>query len=220
MNKYLGVGRWQSLPPPSGSYTPTQEKISTISPICVPRATSEMIPPVEIQRQAANSIIVPTQPPLADRQVVITQTITYPDSTLTAVVTLGNGGSQTNTAAAPPVSDSPTSTGSAPESSSASGGLSQQQIGIIVGCCVGAAILIVIIWCCVAASRRKKDSDSLTSYYSYYTSSYFSDITMPRDTRWPAWRSVTPPVVPMYRARPPIPQWTANARASTTYVRR
>lgn len=174
----------------------------------------EMIAPSEFPRRAASLIATTAQPQLDERQVVITQTLTYPSSTVTAFVTLGNSG--TPTTSAPPVSGD----GSISDSSS-SGGLSQAQVGIIVGCLVGGVVLIIVAWCCVAKCRQNRaGSDSDSTSYDSYTSSYITEIYEPRSTAWPAWRSIPPPVVPIYRARPPGPAWTANARASTTYVRR
>ncbi|ORY60665.1 uncharacterized protein BCR38DRAFT_44210 [Pseudomassariella vexata] len=158
---------------------------------------------------------VTAQPDVARRQVIITQTITYAQSTLTTVVTLGNGDNDDT------ATDTPRpSTGAG----SSSGGLTQQQIGIILGCCLGVLVLILVIWfCCAFGRHRAYATSSTSSSHDSFMSSYISDVDgppLPRPTRWPQWQSIPPPVVPDYRARPLNPRWMANQRASTTHVRR
>ncbi|KAI0130429.1 hypothetical protein BJ170DRAFT_314743 [Xylariales sp. AK1849] len=170
-----------------------------------------MIAPTQIPLRATASIVVTAQPDVVQRQVTIIQTIAYPDSTFTAVVTLGNGGPATDAPSPPSGGDT------------SSGGLSQEQtIGIIVGSCLGVAVLILVAWCCLSMARRRQVDDGTISTASYdsYDSSYMTSVAQPRRTGWPSWRSIPPPVVPTYRARPVGPQWTANHRASTTYIRR
>ncbi|KAI1849060.1 hypothetical protein JX265_011277 [Neoarthrinium moseri] len=178
-----------------------------------------MLAPTLIPNRAVTVVAVTAQPELVQRQMVITQTITYPASTLTTVVTLGRGGESTavlgaTTAPAAPVS-----------ASTSSQGLTPEQIGIIVGCCVGAAVFVVLLWCCCTAVRRRPGSDTSDgdSYYSHDEVRVPVMPEPPRRMRWPEWRTRPPPVVPTYRALPIGPRYTANrasARASTTYVRR
>ncbi|KAI1474753.1 hypothetical protein K445DRAFT_301214 [Daldinia sp. EC12] len=148
-------------------------------------------------------------PSFTRRQVTLTQTITYPDATSTALVTLDRG--------APPT-DSPAPTWSAGAASS--DGLGQQQIGIIVGCCIGAAVLGIVLWCCCTNRCGCKP-------YSVYNEGdhdviYFSDdmeeIARPERSYWPRFpRSISPPVVPTYVATDTGPQWTAYEASGRYY---
>ncbi|CAJ2503523.1 Uu.00g109170.m01.CDS01 [Anthostomella pinea] len=156
--------------------------------------------------------VIGTQQPVLPRQVVLTQTITYADSTATALVTLDGVG--------PTAAPAPAVHGSA-----ASDGLTQQQIGIIVGTLIGAVVVGLVIWMfCVARRRRQAYIDAYFEGWSEssITSSMIADILPPRRSYWPPFpRSIPPPVVPNYRARVPSPRWTANdvgRRATTTYV--
>ncbi|KAI1803943.1 hypothetical protein F4811DRAFT_522283 [Daldinia bambusicola] len=142
------------------------------------------------------------------RQVTLTQTITYPDATSTAVVTLDRG--------APPT-ESPAPNWNAGAASS--DGLSQQQIGIIVGCCIGAAVLGIVIWCCCTNRCGCRP-------YSIYNDgdedvTYFSDdmeqVAWPERSYWPSFpRSIPPPVIPTYVATDTSPEWMAY-EASNRY---
>ncbi|KAH6657466.1 hypothetical protein BKA67DRAFT_555356 [Truncatella angustata] len=190
---------------------------------------------------------VTAQPRLAERQIVITQTITSSEIVYTTVVTLGRGGGTTagsSTSTSTSVPAAPVT----PVSAGTSGGLTQAQIGIIVGCCVGAAVLVVLAWCCLACTKRRKfpepsieDDSSYTTYTTYES----AEVTRPSASaaRWSNYYRVRPPYPPRYRAVDPGPRWTTNARgravntgprwtanpgpryttnarASTTYVRR
>ncbi|KAK8005577.1 hypothetical protein PG990_011614 [Apiospora arundinis] len=191
----------------------------------------------------ANPPVIAAQPDRIKRQdvVVLTQTIVTPDSTRTAVITLGNGGHPdaggsvaTIAPNSPPSSPPPASSGPPKDT-----GLSPAQIGIILGCCLGAAVLLVILWFCLSRVRIKREFEvnetlERRTWASTYGSSYFTeeeeesrryydnrpnhpDPSVPRRHGWPTWRSIPPPVVPMYRARnPPDRRWQASARASTT----
>ncbi|KAI8960252.1 hypothetical protein F5Y11DRAFT_330641 [Daldinia sp. FL1419] len=142
-------------------------------------------------------------PNVLRRQVTLTQTITYPDATSTAVVTLDRGTPPTTTPA--PSWDA---------GAASSDGLGQQEIGIIVGCCIGALVLGIILWCCCTKRCGCRP-------YSLYNEGdreviYFSDdmeessITQPQRSYWPGFpRSISPPAVPTYIATDTGPQWTA-----------
>ncbi|KAI2615414.1 hypothetical protein GGR54DRAFT_642437 [Hypoxylon sp. NC1633] len=145
-------------------------------------------------------------PTVARRQVTLTQTITYPDSTTTAVVTLDRGG---------PPTDSPAPNWSAGAVSS--DGLGQQQIGIVVGCCIGAVVLGIIIWCCCtgrcgcAPYRTYENPHSSDEYF-------YTEITRPQRTYFPRFpQSIPPPSTPSYTARDSGngPLWQASYDAST-----
>ncbi|KAI0101114.1 hypothetical protein F4814DRAFT_105909 [Daldinia grandis] len=140
---------------------------------------------------------------LVRRQVTLTQTITYPDATSTAVVTLDRG---------TPPTDTPAPSWNAGAASS--DGLSQQQIGIIIGCCLGAAVLGIVLWCCCTNRCGCRP-------YSVYNNGendviYFSDdmeevtIAEPQRSYWPRFpRSISPPATPTYVATDTGPRWTA-----------
>lgn len=167
--------------------------------------------------RAAIGAVVTAQPQIAQRQVLITQTIRSGDAVFTTVLTLGSSGTGTDSPSAPAAPASGSSV-------SSSGGLTQEQIGIIVGCCVGAAVLVILSWCCLAMVRRRRILDHERSRTIYDTpsipSSYLtSEISEPSVARWATYHRQRPPVRPEYTAIPLGPRWTAN-RASTTYVRR
>lgn len=149
---------------------------------------------------------VAAQPtPAQRRQVTLTQTITNGGSVRTAVVTLDRGGPPTDAPAPPSRGDSTSS------------GLTQEQLGIILGCTLGALTLLIIVWFCVSIGRRRRPpSDYDSDSYMSHTGSSVSSINPPRRTGWPQWRSIPPPVVPTYRARPRSPGWRASRRASMT----
>ncbi|KAH8648518.1 hypothetical protein BX600DRAFT_442807 [Xylariales sp. PMI_506] len=175
------------------------------------------------------------------RQVLLTQTITYASTTFTTVVTLGRGDPTSETVAAP------TLTTIAPTpvvvvTPSTDGGLTSLQLGIILGCVLGAALLIAVVLCCLLTARRRaaqqsSGSSDSSGYYDYGTgSSSMSEVSSfegrhPRRgpgggggggirQYWRSWRSVPPPVVPVYSARDPGPRYTANVRVPRgTYVR-
>ncbi|KAI0172969.1 hypothetical protein GGR52DRAFT_546849 [Hypoxylon sp. FL1284] len=145
---------------------------------------------------------VPERQEVERRQVTLTQIITYPDSTSTAVVTLDRG--------QPPTS-SPAPNWSAGAASS--DGLGQEQIGIIVGCIIGAVVLGIVIWCC--CTRRcgcssysvSDDGGSRDEVIYEYEQ---ADITQPRKSYWPPFpRSIPPPPTPTYLATDIGPRWTA-----------
>ncbi|KAI1451794.1 hypothetical protein F4805DRAFT_450042 [Annulohypoxylon moriforme] len=147
-------------------------------------------------------VVAQEQPSIVRRQVVITQTITSPDSTSTAVVTLDRGG--------------PTTTSSAPSWSAgaaSSDGLGQTQIGIIVGVCIGALVLGILIWCCCT---KRCGCTRYTAYEDDQEIVYFTDdmVGVAQPARaWPKFpRSIPPPVSENYVATaedPNIPRWTA-----------
>ncbi|KAK7946356.1 uncharacterized protein PG986_010677 [Apiospora aurea] len=172
--------------------------------------------------------IVAAQPPdHIKRQdlVVLTQTIVTPDSTRTAVITLGNGGHpDAGPAATSAPNDPPSSSGGGSKDSTA-GGLSPGQIGIILGCCLGAVVVFIVLWYCLSNARRRREAEmSETPSYDSLDYTYGSGTTggggggpgQPDVSYWPTWRSIPPPVVPTYTARDPGRQWRPSARASAT----
>lgn len=166
-----------------------------------------MVAPV-MAREATR---IAAQPPLlVERQdwIMVTQTITKPDATLTTIVTLGPG-SPTPDAPAPPVRGATTSDG-----------LTSGQLGIILGCTIGGVALLLLICCCLGKRHQRQTRPNSGSSRTSLTDSYITYVRpSSRPAVWPQWRSIPPPVVPSYRARDPGQRWTANARASTTYVR-
>lgn len=190
---------------------------------------------------------VPAAQPGPDRikrqeVIVLTQTIVTPDSTRTAVITLGNGGHPGAGAGATSAPDDPFSSAAPPPRASSAGGStgpSPAQIGIILGCCLGALVLLVALWFCLSTARRRREAavaaeieeGSFGSSY-YYTSDEepegggggggaaggagggFARPGRPAPTHWP-WQSIPPPPVPTYTARDPR-QWQASARAAHT----
>ncbi|KAI4866507.1 hypothetical protein F4820DRAFT_447046 [Hypoxylon rubiginosum] len=161
---------------------------------------------------------VPTAAPerreLGRRQVTLTQIITYPDSTTTAVVTLDRG---------TPPTESPAPGWSAGAASS--DGLGQAQIGIIVGCCIGAVVIGIVIWCCCtrrcgctpySVFEREDRSDEVIYYIDETT-----EVTPPRRSYYPPFpRSIPPPATPTYLANDTTPQWTAYESYSGTLLDR
>lgn len=114
--------------------------------------------------------------------IVLTQTIVTPDSTRTAVITLGNGGHPdagggggTVATSAPndPGSPPPASSSSSGGSSSASAGLSPAQIGIILGCCLGALVLFIALWFCLSNARRRREAEIAEIEERSFGSSYY-----------------------------------------------
>ncbi|KAI1399231.1 hypothetical protein F4819DRAFT_465661 [Hypoxylon fuscum] len=149
----------------------------------------------------------PGEPSFAKRQVTLTQTITYPDATTTAVVTLDRGSPPTSTPA-------PSWSGGA----ASSDGLQQEQIGIIVGCLVGAAVVGIILWCCCTrrcgCTRYSVYDNPNASVEYFYTP---PAVTQPRSTYWPAFpRSIPPPPTPTYVATDTGPRYTAYRAANWT----
>ncbi|KAI0886363.1 uncharacterized protein GGS22DRAFT_160664 [Annulohypoxylon maeteangense] len=140
-------------------------------------------------------------PDIVKRQVVITQTITYPDSTSTTLVTLDRG--------SPPTSSS---TPSWSAGATSSDGLGQTQIGIIVGCLIGALVLGIVIWCCCTkrcgCSRYTAYEDDQENVI-YYTDEMV-DVTRPADAHFR--RPIPRPPSQTYVATaedPTVPRWTA-----------
>ncbi|KAI0190851.1 hypothetical protein F4808DRAFT_398922 [Astrocystis sublimbata] len=144
---------------------------------------------------------------------VITQTLTYPDYTTTAVVTLGAA----EPSGGPPVSP-PVSSGD----SQGSQGLSSSAIGIIIGSIVGAIVLALIIWVGCIIRRRQIEAEIEEYENEIVALEYDNMIQRPRRAYWPRFpMSIPPPAVPTYWARPPQTTYTANGagrRASSSYV--
>ncbi|KAI2605439.1 uncharacterized protein GGS25DRAFT_430495 [Hypoxylon fragiforme] len=179
----------------------------------------------------------PSPPTLVWRQVTLTQTITYPDATTTAIVTLDRGSPPTSSSSSPTSPPLTTSTtppwpagASPPSSPSSSDGLSGQQIGIIVGVCVGAFVVGLVLWCCctrrcgctrysVYSPSNSDNDDGERDYYAEVTiqqqqqEQEQAPPTMPMRTAWRFPWSIPPPLVPTYVARDDGPRWTANQAA-------
>ncbi|KAK3934444.1 hypothetical protein QBC46DRAFT_79212 [Diplogelasinospora grovesii] len=124
------------------------------------------------------------EPRLEDRQgaVVVTQLITRPYTTITALVTLGGGPTPDpstlptvaatttspvdNAPTAPIVETTPTSSGSS--------SLNQDQIGAILGSVVAFVVLVLIAWYCLSMRRRRRiaamydESEGSTVEVQYY----------------------------------------------------
>lgn len=188
-----------------------------------------------VPRRAATAAVATAQPYLAERQLLVTQTITSDNSVYTTVVTLGRGDGETATEA-PGEASQPQATAAPPSenssSSASSGGLTQQQIGIIVGCCVGVAVLLVLAWICLNCVRHKKlsekdDNDEAPvirvggfrradNYNGSYTPDSVidvGDVRQPEVAAWAEYHRVRPPLYPEYRAvdprfQPPQPPRT------------
>ncbi|KAI1088394.1 hypothetical protein F5B19DRAFT_428855 [Rostrohypoxylon terebratum] len=146
-------------------------------------------------------VAVQEQPEIVRRQVVITQTITSPGYTSTALVTLDRGPTSSST------SDANWSAGAA-----SSDGLGQAQIGIIVGCCIGALVLGIVIWCCCTrrcgCARYTAYENEQGDETTWYTDDTVVIARPPGTYKFP--RSITPPLEPDYVANPNFPRWTAS----------
>ncbi|ETS82066.1 hypothetical protein PFICI_07068 [Pestalotiopsis fici W106-1] len=190
------------------------------------------LPPVP-RRAATAAAVATAQPYLAERQVLITQTITSGDSVYTTIVTLGHGDGSTATEA-PGEASQPQATAAPPSENSSSpassGGLTQQQIGIIVGCCVGVAVLLFLAWFCLDLARRRKLREKEkppvpvvgTTGFDNWSFSYISDVTQPEVAAWTQYHRVRPPlhpeyvaVDPRYQSPPPPPRTRRNHRRSS-----
>ncbi|KAI0394533.1 hypothetical protein F5Y17DRAFT_466256 [Xylariaceae sp. FL0594] len=143
---------------------------------------------------------------------VITQTITYPGFTTTALVTLGP---------AEPTSSTPAQTAvPTTGASSDSNGVSSASVGIIVGSILGVILLALLICLCCIARRRMlalsyRDDDEIV-----YTVDEITEIRRPHRAYWPQFpRSISPPVVATYVATPIPRMYTAThaARGSDEY---
>jgi hypothetical protein len=148
---------------------------------------------------------IQTQKAVLARQ-VITQIITYPDYTTTAIVTLGPG--------------DPTSV---PEPSAPTGGsqdsngLTSRDIGIIIGSILGAVVLGLLLWMFYTIRRRMRayaHEDDITDIYEPVR-----DIPQPMRSYWPPFpKSIPPPPVPTYVATPRPRMYTANDVNRSSYV--
>ncbi|KAB5517444.1 hypothetical protein GE09DRAFT_1066345 [Coniochaeta sp. 2T2.1] len=109
---------------------------------------------------------------------VVTQTITRPYTTITAVVTLGPGSTsspppQATTTTIPTSSSSPSSSspvtipGTPPASSTT---LTHAQLGAILASIFGSILLIILIWYCVSQSRRRRDAEEEEARFRYVLS--------------------------------------------------
>ncbi|KAK4032458.1 hypothetical protein C8A01DRAFT_41095 [Parachaetomium inaequale] len=186
------------------------------------------------------AMTAPTTRALQVRTRVVTQTITRPFTTITALVTLGDAPSSLPTT--DPPATAPTATPSSPTTDqvtpaplSSSSSLTPQQLGAILGSVLGFFLLVLLICCFLSFRRRlQKEQQRSSQYYHYYEDD--DDIISESDvvrveTRMrgtPAWHlhrggrgttaagaggtwtTVPPPV-----RFPPTPRYTGTAYAQT-----
>ncbi|OIW32962.1 hypothetical protein CONLIGDRAFT_158226 [Coniochaeta ligniaria NRRL 30616] len=177
---------------------------------------------------------------LAARQnPVVTQIITRPYTTITALVTLGPGDP---TSTAPQTTTIPTSTTASPSSSTtaivavpgsppaSSSTLTHAQLGAILGSVLGSLLLIILIWYCVTQRRRSRDARELRYVLSEEseTSSETVEVTMTgagggarRMAADPWVRRVVPEVnvVPPPPRFPPTPRYTPYRQTRAPQIR-
>jgi hypothetical protein len=142
---------------------------------------------------------------------VVTQTITRPYTTMTAVVTLGPGQTTTSIAPQATVTPSGATAPAAPTSSaiaipgavpSSSSGLTRTQLGAILGSVLGSIALIILLWYCVTQRRREEQARRVR-----YVVDDESETT-----------SETVEVRPS-RPRHPMPSWIPGVRVPDPWVR-
>jgi len=149
---------------------------------------------------------IQTQKAILARQ-VITQIITYPDYTTTAIVTLGPGDPTS-------VPRPSTPTGGSQDSN----GLTSRDIGIIIGSILGAVLLGLLLWVFCIIRRRmlvyeyERGDDIIFPYE-------VTEIRLPQRAYWPPFpKSIPPPAVPTYVATPRPRMYTANNVNRSSYV--
>ncbi|KAB5523069.1 hypothetical protein GE09DRAFT_1229816 [Coniochaeta sp. 2T2.1] len=111
---------------------------------------------------------------------VVTQTITRPYTTITAVVTLGPGSTsspppQATTTIISTSTSSPSSTTSSPVTipgtpPASSTTLTHAQLGAILGAIFGSILLVILIWYCVSQSRRRREAEEEEARFRYVLS--------------------------------------------------
>jgi hypothetical protein len=201
-----------------------------------------IINPRQVLRFRAAAVGSEAQSLQAARQnPVVTQTITRPYTTITALVTLGPG-EPTSTAAQTTL---PTLTSPSPSSSSStaaavavpgavsasSSALTQAQLGAIIASVLGSILLIILIWYCVAQQRRRQNEPGEVRYVledETETSSETAEVmTMPAGGRarrmMPAdpWARGEPGigVVPPPPRFPPTPRYTPYRQTRNPQIR-
>lgn len=149
-------------------------------------------------------------PVLGGRQVrILTQTITRPTTTITAIVTLGDGPTSVPTAPTnlPPATTPPIG----PISPGPPPSVTQQQLGIILGTVLGFAFLVLLLFCCLSARWRRRPTIYVEG--DEYSESDMVEVEeLRRTAAWnraagataaEAWTTVPPPV-----RFPPTPRYT------------
>ncbi|KAK4234224.1 hypothetical protein C8A03DRAFT_38018 [Achaetomium macrosporum] len=114
---------------------------------------------------------------------VVTQTLTRPSTTITAVVTLGSGPSTSTLSPNVPTSTS-TSTGPVAPVSSTSSALTSQQLAAILGPVLGFAFLVLLLCCCLSCRRRRQQTES--TYVDEYDNASESAVVQQAGT-WNGW---------------------------------
>ncbi|KAK3302724.1 uncharacterized protein B0T15DRAFT_497178 [Chaetomium strumarium] len=114
-------------------------------------------------------------PALEERQTrVVTQTLTRPSTTITAVVTLGSEPAIISTLSpnSPTIIPTPTSTTStAPVGPATPSSLTNSQLGAILGSVLGFAFLVLLFCCCCLSCRRRRPPlDTTYTDYAEYES--------------------------------------------------
>ncbi|KAI1827613.1 hypothetical protein F4861DRAFT_529149 [Xylaria intraflava] len=136
---------------------------------------------------------------------VITQTITYPDYTTTAVVTLGAG--------------DPSSVPTTPSDDAQSSRNSPSpNAGIITGAVVGAIVLALVIWMGCIVRRRMIEAEirEYENQREAEMAAYDDFLQQPPRTYWPQFpMSIPPPDVPTYRATSPRSMYTSYGETGT-----
>ena len=176
---------------------------------------------------------------------VVTQTITRPSTTITALVTLGSDsgpdsgpGSGSGCNCNPAGSTGPaatlatggptsTSTGAAlPVTPSANGGLSDAAVGAIVGSVIGFVVLVLLIVCCCLSLRRRRGSvleRSTLSSRSSETSSSWTPTEVAVEDTWRARQAEAarpgPTVGPQPPRFPPTPLFGGYRTTQHTQIK-
>ncbi|KAK3905970.1 hypothetical protein C8A05DRAFT_30208 [Staphylotrichum tortipilum] len=163
-----------------------------------------------------------TAPILHPRTRVVTQTLTRPFTTITTLVTLGDGPTPFPTTTDPPPTPPPTTTTTAaaapiPVTPSPSTSLTPHQLGALLGTILGAAFALLLICLCLTLRRKRHRHHRHRHPYDYdgdYYSASESDVVRVRASMstWPrsgvregTWTAVPPPV-----RFPPTPSVTAS----------
>ncbi|EAQ91674.1 predicted protein [Chaetomium globosum CBS 148.51] len=161
----------------------------------------------------------PPTPHLQARTRIITQTITRPFTTITALVTLG-GDSPELTTNNPPPSPTPPPPPPAPTNQQLApaappSALTPSQLGAVLGSVLGLATLILLICCILSLQRRKRrlERQQNDRYYYYDDGDEDEDEEMRERGRWHSrsgrgsWTTVPPPV-----RFPPTPRYTTYSQ--------
>ncbi|AEO68641.1 uncharacterized protein THITE_113395 [Thermothielavioides terrestris NRRL 8126] len=140
---------------------------------------------------------------------VVTQTITRPFTTITAVVTLGDGPT-TSTSLLPTATSTP-GPPSTPDPATAlsadADALTPSQLGAILGAVLGVAFVVLLVCCILSLQRRRRQALREQEMYYYYggggeeEESEYSEsevVRQERVRRTPAWNRRHPQPQPVY----------------------